>query len=54
MRIIEALLESARRGRPVKIDPISPERRPEPSQEISHSPVKEPRLVHAESPIEGR
>jgi len=51
VEIIEALLESSRRGRPVAIaapEP-EPERRPTTRQQRSVPPVREPPLVHAKS-----
>ena len=47
--IIEALLESARRGRPFAIAPAEPDRRPTLRQERRAPPVRMPRLVHAKS-----
>jgi predicted dehydrogenase len=50
VRIIQALYESARRGRPVALKDFDPGRRPEPEQEIHRPPVREPELVKAGSP----
>lgn len=48
--VIQALLESARTGQPSSVTPVEIRRRPEPSQEISKSPVRPPELVRAASP----
>jgi predicted dehydrogenase len=48
--IIEAILESAKTGKPLSLEPIQKSRRLEPEQEIEKPAVEEPELVHAESP----
>jgi predicted dehydrogenase len=50
VQIIQAILESARTGRPSSLKAIEKSRRPEPEQEIEKPAVDEPELVHAESP----
>ena len=50
VRVIRALYESARIGRPVTLREFDPGSRPEPSDEISQPPVREPELVKAGSP----
>jgi predicted dehydrogenase len=50
IQIIQAVLESAKTGRPVSLAPIQKRQRPEPEQEIEKPAVDEPELVHAESP----
>jgi glucose-fructose oxidoreductase len=50
VKIIEALYTSARTGEPVKLDLPGKEDRPTLAQERSAPPVREPELVHAESP----
>ncbi|HEY2797462.1 MAG TPA: Gfo/Idh/MocA family oxidoreductase [Thermoanaerobaculia bacterium] len=50
VRIIEALLESARTARPVKLDEFERGRRPTMAMEKKRPPVPSPRLVHAEAP----
>jgi predicted dehydrogenase len=50
IRIIEAILESAKTRKPLSLEPIQKSRRPEPEQEIEKPAVDEPELVHAESP----
>lgn len=50
VRIIEAILESAKTRKSLSLEPIQKSRRPEPEQEIEKPAVDEPELVHAESP----
>lgn len=50
VQIIQAILESAKTGKPVSLEPVQKSRRPEPEQEIEKPAVDEPELVHAESP----
>jgi glucose-fructose oxidoreductase len=50
VRIIQALYESARSGRPVGLRDMKKGRRPSLGQEIRRPPVKKPRLVHTVSP----
>jgi predicted dehydrogenase len=52
VRVIEALYRSARTRRPVKLKAVRRTRRPTLAQEIRRPPVKEPSLVHAESPVQ--
>jgi glucose-fructose oxidoreductase len=52
VRIIRALLESARLGRPVKLDEFERRRRPTMAMEKKRPPVPRPRLIHAEAPSE--
>ena len=49
VRIIRALYKSARAGRPVKIRPIAPKKRPSLRQEIYRPAVAKPPLIHVES-----
>ena len=50
VRIIRAVLESARTGRVVKLDEFERHRRPTMALETKRPPVSRPRLVHAASP----
>jgi glucose-fructose oxidoreductase len=50
VRIIRALLRSARSGRPVRLGPFTRRRRPGLAQQIERPPVRKPRLVRAQSP----
>jgi predicted dehydrogenase len=50
VRVIEALLRSAREGRPIKLEPIAKHERPSREQEIHRPTVSEPQLLHAEAP----
>ena len=50
VRIIRALLRSAEIGKPVHLAHIDPAVGPTPAQEMQRPAVKEPELVHAESP----
>jgi predicted dehydrogenase len=50
VRLIRALYESARTGRPVKPQRVERARRPDMSQEMRKPPVDKPEVVHAESP----
>ncbi len=49
VRVIEALLQSARTGRPVKLEPFEKSSRPGESQKIKKSPIKPQKLVDAKS-----
>jgi predicted dehydrogenase len=49
IRVVEALLQSMRSGRPVKLTPFEKDRRPGEQQKIEKSPIKPQKLVHAES-----
>jgi predicted dehydrogenase len=51
VRIIEALLRSARDGHPVRLPPFKRRARPEPRMRLRRPPVREPEPVHAESPV---
>jgi predicted dehydrogenase len=53
VRVIEAILESARLGRAVELPPLQRDRRPTPSQEIHKPPISKPDTVNAPSPSEG-
>lgn len=50
VRVIRALLRSARAGRPVPLGAFSRRRRPRLAQEIERPPVRKPRVVRAEPP----
>jgi len=50
VRVIEALYESARLGRPVAIQSVRRRRRPSPDQEIHRPPVRRPVLFRARRP----
>ena len=50
LRIMRALLESARLGRVVKLDEFERHRRPTMALETKRPPVSKPRLIHASSP----
>jgi glucose-fructose oxidoreductase len=50
VRIIRALLRSARAGRPVRLGGFPRRRRPRLEQEIERPPVRKPRVVRAQSP----
>lgn len=50
IRVVEAAMESMRRGAPVEVTPTRIHRRPEPDQKIELKPVKAKDIVHAESP----
>ena len=50
VRVIRALLRSARVGRPVRLGPFVRRRRPRLAQEIARPPVRKPRVVRAEAP----
>lgn len=50
VRVIRAVLRSARAGRPVRLGPFARRRRPRLSQEIERPPVRKPRVVRAEPP----
>jgi predicted dehydrogenase len=50
VRIIQALQRSARRGVPVKLEPLKPKRYPDLTQEIYRPKVSQPRLVHVAAP----
>ncbi len=51
VRVIEALIQSARRGKPVRLKPAHKARRPSRKQERRAPPIRrEPPLVHASPP----
>lgn len=50
IRIVQALLESMRSGRPVKLEPFERKHRPGQHQLFDKSPVKARRIVKAQSP----
>ena len=50
VRIIRALVESSRRGQPVRLPRLETGKRPDPEQEIDKPAVKKPALVRAASP----
>jgi predicted dehydrogenase len=50
IRVVEAILESAREGRPVILAPYERKRRPSLAQADHARPVKKPKTVHAPSP----
>ncbi len=50
VRIIEALYRSAAENRPIQIERVCKLARPTASQDIERPPIREPELVHAESP----
>jgi glucose-fructose oxidoreductase len=50
LRVVQALLESARTGRVVKLEEFERHRRPTMALEKNRPPVPRPRLVHAASP----
>ena len=53
VRVIAALQESTRQGRPVALPPFDRSRRPEPSQVLVRPPVEAPTPVDAPSPTAG-
>ena len=50
VRVIRALLRSARTGRPARLRPFVRRRRPRLAQEIERPPVRKPRVVRAKPP----
>ncbi len=50
LRIVQALLESMRSGKPVKLGRFEKRSRPGEQQKFEKSPVKPAKIVHAESP----
>ncbi|MHB0958554.1 MAG: Gfo/Idh/MocA family protein [Pirellulaceae bacterium] len=50
VRVIEAIYQSAKQGKPIRIEPLHKPERPTMDQEIEKPPVKKPDLVHTESP----
>ncbi len=53
VRIVEAIYQSARTGRAVKLAPVKPQKRVKPSQAIKRPPVRKPRLVRTVAPHSG-
>ena len=53
VRVIQALLKSAKTGRPVRLESFEKPRRADPKQEIHRPPVREPELVDAAPPHAG-
>ena len=51
VRIIEALLRSARDEQAVRLPPFKRRARPEPRMRLRRPPVREPEPVHADSPV---
>jgi predicted dehydrogenase len=49
VRIIRSLYRSIETGKPIKIEPVQPQKRPSAKQEIRRPPVKKPELVRATS-----
>jgi predicted dehydrogenase len=49
VRIIEALYQSAKTGKPIKLSPFSKAKRPSLRQEIRRPPVRKPQLIKAKS-----
>jgi hypothetical protein len=50
VRVVEALLESAERGRPVRLPAFEAASGPDLDQEIRRPPVRKPELVAAQEP----
>jgi predicted dehydrogenase len=50
IRVVEAIIESARSKRPVELAPYTRSRRPSMSQVDHEPPIKKPKTVHAPSP----
>ncbi len=50
VRIINAIYQSAKSGRPVRIQAVKPQSQPHPKHQMKRPPVKEPQLVNVESP----
>lgn len=53
VRVVEALLESAKLGRPVELPAFQRSNRPSPSQEMYKPPISKPEAIKAPSPSEG-
>lgn len=53
VRVVEALLESARAGRPVRLARYDPGAGPDPEQELRFPPLARPKLVRAAEPRRG-
>ncbi|HEU5077456.1 MAG TPA: Gfo/Idh/MocA family oxidoreductase, partial [Polyangiaceae bacterium] len=52
IRVIEAVLTSARSGKPVKLPPYQRRERPGPGQKIKKPPISKPKTVNAPGPSE--
>jgi len=50
IRIVQAILESLRSGKPVSIEPVKKRLYPSKEMEIERPPINKPDLVHAEGP----
>ena len=50
VRVIDAIFASAKAGRAVKIDPVRPQKMPQPSQAMKRPPVRQPKLVNTGAP----
>ncbi len=50
VRIITALYQSIKTGKPVKLEEFRRKKRPTLAQEIESPPIEKPRLIHAEPP----
>ena len=50
VRVVEALYESARTGRPVRLPAFAGDRHPTPGQALFRPPVRKPETVNAEAP----
>jgi len=53
VRIVEAIFKSAKSGRAVKIEPVTPQKRIRPSQALKRPPVRKPSLVRTAAPHSG-
>jgi len=53
VRILNAIQESARTGRPVAIERVEKRTRPSKDMEINRPPADQPELIHAEKPSQG-
>src|SRR5579884_87637 len=53
IRVVEALLESMRTGKPAQVAQTPIHRRPEPDQKIEKPAVKAKEIIHADSPGQG-
>jgi hypothetical protein len=50
VRVINAIYQSAKTGRTVRIEPVPKRRRPDREMEIKRPPVEQPELVGASAP----
>jgi hypothetical protein len=53
VRVINAIYQSAKTGRAVRIEPVPKRRRPDREMAIKRPPVEEPELVGASAPRSG-